>query len=541
MVASTAIWKVRSKYHTPICGNSCNLTHHELVLALFMDGRCANARIPRSGDLPFALKQRIESAKLSGWDQNSDIPDPLEELRCPLLFLACAFGKTGIVKALLQNNFDPRVVNQHGETALHHTAQHLWSHYAKPGRAGAKGTTAKASESFEKIVKQLTDCDPKILAMKDDSGRTALHVLAVNILKTVTRGPSFYINFSRAAHFHQLCLKSIIGRLLKLLDASIFTRREVLEIISTAESTYGDSVLHILARDSAYGFEVLKFLQDWLFAGQLPEEKNSENKTALELARETDPQGAKIKLSPWNSLEHQAQQGIPLTQSIQSEKALISNSGVVDIMEPAQTSHSSNLEGSLDFGTGNPFPQCTFPVIENEGDLPYITQVFSLCGNESSASGRGVDSSSKLESLTMPSNVEIVESCGSAGPGSNNMNTDNSFGLNALALVRQNAVGLALTQYSDKLSELEESLPKLDQIIREAEAVLCQKIARVNILKKELDLEKRGALAKMKSIEELNWKKELLREETKRLKRKVDFCQEKQNQLVILCKKGRLS
>ncbi|KAL9981714.1 hypothetical protein ACROYT_G010456 [Oculina patagonica] len=501
-----------------------------------MDGRRAIAKIPRSGDLPVALKQRIESAKLSGWDQNSDIPDPLEELRCPLLFLACAFGKTEIVKALLQNNFDPRVVNQHGETALHFAARHLWTHYASSLLCHK---TTKGFESFERIVKLLTDCDLKILAMKDNSGRTALHVLAVNICKS-------HSSVASAAHFYQFCLKSIIRRLLKLLDASLFTRREVLEIITTAESTYGDSVLHILARDSAYGFEVLKFLQDWLFAGKLPEEKNSENKTALALARETDPQGAKIKLSPWNSLEHQAQQERP-TQSTQFEETLFSNNGEVsasavdiNVIEP-QTSHSSNLEVCSDVGTGNPFPQCSLPVIETEGDLPYITQVFSLCGNESSASGRGVDSSSKLESLTMPSNDEIVESCESASPGSNNMNTDNSFGLNALALVRQNAVGLALTKYSDNLSELEESLPKLDQIIREAEAVLYQKIARVNILEKELDLEKRGALAKMKSIEELNWKKELLHEEAKRLKRKVDFCQEKQNQLVILCKKGRLS
>ena len=160
----------------------------------------------------------------------------------------------------------------------------------------------------------LTDCDPKILAMKDDSGRTALHVLAVNIMlcqnhTSVTPG----LSLSQAAHFHQSCLKSMISRLLKLLDASTFTRREVIEIITTAESTYGDSVLHILARDSAYGFEVLKFLQDWLFTGKLPDEKNRENKTMLAVAFETDPQGAKKMFlnSPVKDLQQppQYQQG----------------------------------------------------------------------------------------------------------------------------------------------------------------------------------------------------------------------------------------
>lgn len=292
-MASTATPTIEEKSYTPICANNCELSHHELVLAMFLDGRCANARIPRSGDLPIVLKQGIESAKLSGWDQNSDIPDPAEELRCPLLFLACTFGKTGIVKALLRNNFDPCVVNQHGETALHYTARYLWSHNVAP-YGGAKVKTKKALESFKQIVKVLSDCDPKILAMKDDSGRTALHVLSVNIMLSQNHSSVMHgLSLSgRAAHFFQLCLKSLIRRLLKLLDASIFTRREVVEIIKIAEITYGDSVIHILARDSAYGFEVLQFLQDWLFAGKLPDEKNKENKTALAVACETDPQGA---------------------------------------------------------------------------------------------------------------------------------------------------------------------------------------------------------------------------------------------------------
>ncbi|KAL9981718.1 hypothetical protein ACROYT_G010460 [Oculina patagonica] len=569
-MATIATPTVTGNYHTPICGENCNLRHHDLVKAMFHGRSCTCAQIPRSGDLPVALKQSIQSAKLSGWDQNSDIPDPLEELRCPLLFLACAFGKSSIVKALLQNNFDPRVVNQHGETALHHTAQHLWSYkvrlYKVVPWGDAEETTTKALESFERIVQVVTDCDPRILAMKDDSGRTALHVLAVNIMlcqnhNSLTHG----LSLSKAAHFHQLCLKSIIRRLLKLLDASIFTKREVIEIITTAESTYGDSVLHILARDSAYGFEVLKFLQDWLFAGKLPEEKNSENKTVLALARDTDPQGAKKMLflnSPVKDLQQlqQCQQGSS-TQSMQFDKTLISNNGKVlttavdvDDMEP-QTNQSSNLKGCPDLGTGNPFPQCTLPVNENEGVLPYITQVFSLSCKEGSESSRRSDPISHLQSLTMLSNFEFVKSPvgvspTSANPGLNNactwvethMNANKMFGLDAIAPAMQNGVSMALTHYSDKLRKLEESLPKLDQIIEEAEAVIDQKMARVNILEKELDLVRKDAFAKMKSMEELRWKKEQLCKETKRLKRRVDYMyyQEKQNQLVYHSKKVRL-
>lgn len=286
-------------YHTPICGQDCSVRHHDLISSMFRGRSCTSAPIPpipHDGDLPVALHQSIESAKLSGWDQYTDVPDPLEELRCPLLLLACAFGKTRIVKALLQKNFDPRVINKYGETALHYIAQNLWSYKVAPC-GGAELATRKALESFERIVEVLTALDPKILAMKDDSGRTSLHVLATNIMmcqnyNSVTHG----FSFSAAAHFHQLCLKRTIRRLLKLLDASMFTRHEAIEIITNAESTYGDSVLHILARDSAYGFEILKFLQNWLFAGKLPDIKNGESKTVLTIAWETDPQGAKEML-----------------------------------------------------------------------------------------------------------------------------------------------------------------------------------------------------------------------------------------------------
>ena len=262
------------------------------------------------------------------------------------------------------------------------------------------------------------------------------------------------------------------------------------------------------------------------------------------------------------------------TQSTQYEETLISNDGevsttAVDVNVTESQMHlSSNLEVfPSDLGTGNPFPQCALPVIETEGDLPYITQVFSLCCKETLESSRIYDPITNLKSLTMPSNDEFVEShveinptspsprlenmntknsyaevnLASTTPGLNNMNTDNSFGLDALALVRQNMVGVALNQYSDKLAELEETLPKLDQIIQEAEAVIDQKMTRVTILEKELGLVKRTTLAKLKSIEELRWKKELVHEEMKRLKRKVDFCQEKQNQFENHCKKGRSS
>ena len=277
--------KVPRKNHTPLCQGDCDLVHHDLVAALFMDGRCVSARIQRLGDLPTALKEAIETTKKEGWDQDSEIPDPLETMRNPLLLLACAFGKTAIVEGLLRNNFNPRAVNKNGENALHFIAMYLNKAAAI---LGGKLTLCKDREDiFERLLHLLTDHHPKILAARDNSGRTALHVSAANILRRSR------IDKRKNVSFHQFCLKSMIKRLLELEDDSIFTRAEITEVIETAELSNGDSILHMLAQDSPAGFEVLKFIQNILFPGKaMPSEKNKKDETVLSLAWKTDPRNA---------------------------------------------------------------------------------------------------------------------------------------------------------------------------------------------------------------------------------------------------------
>lgn len=304
-LASMASSTVTGKYHTPFCGSNCDLVHHDLVAAMFMDARRLSARIKRPGDLPSALSQCIEFTKLSGWDENSDIPDPLDNLRSPLLFLACAFAKTGIVEGLLRNNFNPRVLNQHGESALHFAATHI-NKAASFGGVQKNMTKSKDREdAFGRILHILTDYHPRILTQKDNNGRTALHVSSTNILNCLRSGKR------KRASFHQFCLMSMIKRLLDLEDASIYTRTEIIEVIKTAENNTGDSILHILARDSTCGFHVLKFVQSLLFSGKsMPNEKNLQNETVIHLAWEADPRNAvKIfSLSPTDNNDQQLSQ-----------------------------------------------------------------------------------------------------------------------------------------------------------------------------------------------------------------------------------------
>jgi len=142
-------------------------------------------------------------------------------------------------------------------------------------------------KAFERILQALTNVYPKILAATDNNGRTPLHSSAANILERFRFG-----EFHKRAVFFRFCIQSMIRRLLKLEAAGIFTRSEVLWIVKSPEYETGDTVLHMLARDRPYGFETLKFIIDLLFPGNLPYEKNKENKTVFNIAWETNADGA---------------------------------------------------------------------------------------------------------------------------------------------------------------------------------------------------------------------------------------------------------
>lgn len=283
------------KCHTPFCLDACDIPHHDLVAALCIDWHYV--RIPQPGILPPVLTEAIESSRLLGWDKNNDVPDPLGALRCPLLYLACAFGKSGIVEGLLRHNFDPCVVNQHGETALHGAVRHLYNtgtSWRKEKICKSVSTKKGREEVFFSIVSLLTKYYPRLLAFKDNDGFTALHVCAIKITRRSQLYPP-YTNTRKSSSFHQFCLKIMLKRLFELEAASLLTKYEVMEIIKTSDNENGDSILHILARDRKDGFEVLKFVRHFVLLGigtELPNEKNRRNETVYSIACQADARGA---------------------------------------------------------------------------------------------------------------------------------------------------------------------------------------------------------------------------------------------------------
>lgn len=280
-------------YHTPFCSgrpNSCSVSHHDLVNILCSDFDNS------SGDLSVEMKQCIEIAKTFGWDQNSNVPDPLKELNCPLLYLASAFGKTGIVEGLLRNGFNPGAVTEHGETALHAAVKHLHMYNNQIRKA-----FRKKEDVFQRILLTLSAANPKIFAARDNKGRTALHLTAIASLDR-----SGFADWNkRPALFSRFCLRAMIKRLMELEDAAVLSRDEVLYIVRTPERRNGDSVLHILAGDTEFGFETLKYILDLFLPGKLPDEKNNEGKSVFSIAWDLDSEKALMLFfsGPLHSLE----------------------------------------------------------------------------------------------------------------------------------------------------------------------------------------------------------------------------------------------
>lgn len=267
---------VSQKYHTPFCSKNCKIEHHDLVTVLCLDSS------QKSDELPDLLKECIESYR--NWDHNSEVPDPLEDLRCPLLYLASAFGKAGLVKALLQDNFDARAVTSTGETALHGAVQYIYLTGSLRTRglkvASTLGPIKNRRRAFERILVALTDVDPKIIFVQDNDGNTAFHAAAESIWNDRQND-----RLGRSATFFQFCMSSMINRVLELEDAGEVTRAEILEALDK-ENNDGDTIFHILARDYAFGFKTMKQILKKFFPGQVPCKVNKENKTVSSIALE---------------------------------------------------------------------------------------------------------------------------------------------------------------------------------------------------------------------------------------------------------------
>jgi len=522
------------------------------------------------------MKQCIEIAKTFGWDQNSNVPDPLKELNCPLLFLASAFGKTGVVEGLLRNGFNPGVVNEHGETALHAAVKHLHMYSNPTGKA-----FRKREDVFQRILLTLSAADPKILEAQDSEGRTALHVTAIASLDR-----SGFADWNkRPALFSQFCLKAMIKRLKELEAAAVLTRDEVLHIVKTTEHRNGDSVLHILAGDTEFGFETLKYILDLFLPGRLPDEKNNEGKSVFSIAWDIDSEkalmlffsGPSQRLEQGKSSPSAAQSGgKPAVNNTEDQNQIVIN---IDIME-ADGNQSGVPEGSSTTATGSPVPKVVVTSFDPKADsleaeLPTIAEFWSLASEGCSENSRektrdeksaGATSSSDIEAVdekihdavNLPSILSCLESS-STDSGSSRLSSEAEAVEAEITLGRKRKkdagvneclsdladegldlfvdtpgkvafVGVLLTNYQQKLSQVQDSYMKFRQLRVEGETALKQKNIKMELLRNELDLLKKEISAKKRSVKDLQKREELLCKEKTNIMKKISHCETLKNQ-----------
>ncbi|XP_068676978.1 uncharacterized protein [Montipora foliosa] len=364
---------VAQKYHTPFCERNCKIEHHDLITVLCLDSS------QKSDELPDLLRECINSYQ--NWDPNGEVPDPLDELRCPLIYLASAFGKAGLVRALLRDNFDARALNANGETALHAAVQYIYRTGTLKSRglkvASTLGPIKNRMKAFEQILAALTESDPNIMFVQDNDGNTVFHAAAENIWNDRQND-----RLGKSACFFQVCLRSMLTRLSELEEAKKVSKEEIIQTLN-AENNDGDTIFHVLARDYAYGFKSLKYAINKFFPGQVPSKVNKENETVAKIALERNRTRA-LKVFP-EFREHDQ-------ISISSDSATSES----DLPSPSTSKYS---EGSASIAQSTAQRQIPIIVI-SDYDMPGVPHSIVEEGNSSSevlgSSQENVSGSSEL-------------------------------------------------------------------------------------------------------------------------------------------------
>lgn len=154
-----------SKCHTPFCRKDCAIVHHDLIKALCIERNRKETSTRYSSKSHVLLRQCVQLYEQNGWDRNSIVPDNLPDLRQPLLYLTCAFGKHRVLETLMKLNFDPAVVTKDGENGLHALIYHFYR-VGNMKQCGGFMAIEKRLEVFEDVVNTLGPREPKIFSVK---------------------------------------------------------------------------------------------------------------------------------------------------------------------------------------------------------------------------------------------------------------------------------------------------------------------------------------------------------------------------------------
>lgn len=278
-----------TKCHTPFCRKDCSVVHHDLIKALCIERNRKESSTRFSSKSHVLLRQCVHLYEQNGWDRNSAVPDSLPDLRHPLLYLTCAFGKHRVLETLVKLNFDPSVVTKDGANGLHALVDHFYR-VGNMKQCGGFMAIDKRLEVFENVVSILCSRDPNIFSAKENShGRTPLHIAAESVVCSSrhARVDGRCDPLKRTRYF-QRCLEVMLGHILELKSNSVLTHSEAINTVSTQDNE-GNTILHILAKScSLPGWESIHHLLKNFVDSEFPLKRNKNSKTAFEILSQSN-------------------------------------------------------------------------------------------------------------------------------------------------------------------------------------------------------------------------------------------------------------
>lgn len=278
-----------SKSHTPFCQKDCAIVHHDLIKALCIERNRKETSSRFSSKSHVLLRQCVQLYEQNGWDRNSPVPDNLPDLRHPLLYLTCAFGKHRVLETLVKLDFDPSVVTKDGENGLHALVDHFYR-VGNMKQCGGFMAIDKRLEVFENVVSTLCARDPHIFSVQEKrNGRTPLHIAATSVVCTSrhARVDGRCDPLKRTRYF-QRCLEVMLGHLIEFKNHSLLTHAQLIKTIA-AQDNWGNTILHILAKSSSLpGWESIQNILKNFADSELPLVKNNDSKTAFEILSSID-------------------------------------------------------------------------------------------------------------------------------------------------------------------------------------------------------------------------------------------------------------
>lgn len=237
------------------------------------------------------FKRQVNKLLSTGWKKDRNVPDDSKQFQLPLLHLASMFGKYEAVDWLLnecEEGFDADLrSSSSNETALHLVARHLYKALLSASTRLENMSISSKVANFEKIASMLITKEVSLFWARDGLKKeTPFHILANHLALANSSEADSEIEDHCLAFYSKSF--NVILKLLLAEEDSRLNRKDIIQALSVKNSD-GDTSLHILARATKHGYQLLKFLVKSLGSSDLLKVKNKKNLSVLDILNKSYP------------------------------------------------------------------------------------------------------------------------------------------------------------------------------------------------------------------------------------------------------------